>query len=109
MNAPAPRPQGRLRSWAVAVSLASVALAATAAPAAALPASFWGIMAQAEQTPAQLQRLHRGGAESIRLPIPWSAVQPVEGGALNWTGTDAFIAKASNAGLRVLPFLYGAP
>lgn len=109
MNARAGRPHGRIRAWAFALFTAAAALAATAAPASALPSSFWGVMAQAEQSPAQFQRLKRGGADSIRLPIPWSAIQPAEGGPLSWTGTDAFVVKATNAGLRVLPFLYGAP
>ncbi len=39
----------------------------------------------------------------------WSAVQPKRHGGVDWTGTDAAVEAAANAGLRVLPFLYGTP
>src|SRR5262249_9850595 len=91
-------------------SAASVlGLAAFAAPAMALPHDFWGVVPQAPPTPEQSQRLARGGVEGIRLPIAWSAVQPVARGAFNWSGVDAEINGASAANLDVLPFLAGAP
>ena len=50
-----------------------------------------------------------GGISTVRLAVPWSSVQPTEDGGYDWTGTDAAIDIASQAGLRVLPFVYSTP
>jgi hypothetical protein len=77
--------------------------------ALAVPANFWGVSPQAPPTVEQLQRLQRGGVDSIRIGIPWSAVQPNEGGTPNWSAVDSLVAGAAQAGLNVLPFVYEAP
>lgn len=99
----------KLRASIAMGTAAALALAVLAAPAMALPRDFWGVVPQATPTPEQFQRLHRGGVESIRLPIAWSAVQPVAGGRFEWSGVDAQVRGAAAAGLDVLPFLAGAP
>ena len=61
-------------------------------------------------TEEQFQRLKRGGVDSVRIPIDWGAVQPTRGGAFDWAGIDALVAKARRRpGIEVLPFLNGAP
>ena len=57
----------------------------------------------------QLQRLKRGGVNSIRIPVVWPAVQQVKNGPINWSGVDAQVENASHAGISVLPFLSGVP
>jgi hypothetical protein len=64
---------------------------------------------QATPSQEQFQRLKLGGVQSVRIPIIWGALQPNRGEALDWTGIDALVENAATAGLRVLPFLSGAP
>jgi hypothetical protein len=97
-----------LRAWTLALALtAFVAIFASAAQA--LPAGFWGVVPQSNLSTEQFQRLSRGGVESVRIPIGWSSVQPNKGGSFDWSGFDSQIEEAAKAGIKVLPFLTGAP
>jgi hypothetical protein len=100
---------GKLRAWIATTAVSVLGLAAFASSAVALPGDFWGVVPQATPTPEQFQRLQRGGVESIRIPIAWSAVQPLPGGSYDWSGVDAQMRGAAAANLDVLPFLAGAP
>jgi hypothetical protein len=55
-----------------------------------------------------MERLKRGGVDTIRLPINWGGVETIPG-VFEWTSTDRLIENASRAGIEVLPFLNGAP
>jgi polysaccharide biosynthesis protein PslG len=92
-----------------ALAIAALGLGASASSAAALPADFWGVVPQAYPNPEQFQRLDRGGVESVRASIEWSAVQPRAGGPFNWSAVDSIVKGAAVAHLDVLPFLAGAP
>jgi hypothetical protein len=92
---------------ALVVALLGVGLLAPAAQA--VPANFWGVVSQSNLSTEQFERLKRGGVDSIRVPVPWDGVEPVQGGTPNWGGVDAFVKGAASAGIEVLPFLYGAP
>jgi hypothetical protein len=100
---------GKARAWTAVLAAAMLGLAVFASAAQAIPATFWGVVPQATPSAEQFQRLKRGGVDSVRIPIDWGAVQPVRGGALNWSATDGVVAQAATAGLDVLPFLNGAP
>jgi hypothetical protein len=100
---------GKLRAWIAALAVSAVAVGVFAAPAMAVPAKFWGVVPQATPTPEQFQRLKRGGVDSIRTPIGWSAVQATPGAPIDWSGVDGVVRGATLAGLEVLPFLTGAP
>ncbi len=99
------------RSRSLCACVVAVALLAGvfASSAAALPAKFWGVVPQAAPTAEQLQRLKRGGVDSIRLPVSWAAAQPSQGGAFQWVGPDEIVGRAASAGIDVFPFLFGAP
>src|SRR6478672_12389839 len=100
---------GRFRA-ALAGSVLAVALSLLGtATAAAVPATFWGVDPQSAPTAEQDQRLARGGVDSIRIPILWSAVQPSKGGALDWSTIDGVIGNAASAEIEVLPFFFDAP
>lgn len=103
------RTRGRLSApaWIVAVALA-IGGGAAAAPALAEPATFWGIDPQLSPSLEQLQRARRGGVDTIRVPVPWSAVEP-SSGTQGWGGVDALVGHAASAGLDILPFVYDAP
>lgn len=98
-----------VRAWTAVLAVAMLGMALFASAAQAVPATFWGVVPQAIPSQEQFQRLRRGGVDSTRVAIDWGGVQPVRGGALNWSATDSIVAKAANAGIEVLPFLNGAP
>ncbi|MGH2974264.1 MAG: hypothetical protein ACRDLL_05260 [Solirubrobacterales bacterium] len=64
---------------------------------------------QATPSAEEFQRLARGGVESVRIPVSWSSVQPAKGGAPVFSSVDPLVAGAAQAGIDVLPFVYGAP
>jgi hypothetical protein len=97
-----------LRAWTLALAVTTF-FALSASAAQALPAGFWGVVPQNGPTSEQFQRLGRGGVESIRIPIGWASVQPMQGGGFDWSGFDNQIEEAAKAGIKVLPFLSGAP
>jgi hypothetical protein len=95
---------------ACSAAFAAMAIFAICASAAhALPAGFWGVVPQHGLNAEQFQRLSRGGVESIRIPVGWGSVQPVKNGQFDWTGFDNQVEEAAKAGIKVLPFLSGAP
>jgi polysaccharide biosynthesis protein PslG len=96
-----------LRAWTLALAL-TVFFAASASAAQALPAGFWGADPQSGLTNEQFQRLGRGGVETVRIPVNWAAVQP-SSGQFDWSGFDDQVGKAAEAGIKVLPFITGAP
>jgi len=97
-----------LRAWTSAMAI-MVLFAAFASSAQALPAGFWGVVPQTNLSAEKFQRLGRGGVESLRIPIGWAAVQPSPGATYDWSGFDNQIEEAAKAGIKVLPFLTGAP
>ena len=99
----------RVRAFGAALLATAALLAAGAASAQAVPAKFWGVVPQATPTFEHLQRLKRGGVDSIRIPIFWATVQPVQGGVFEWSSVDAIVANAAASGVEVLPYLFGAP
>jgi Glycosyl hydrolase catalytic core len=101
-------PPRRVRLWLAALAVAAFT-ALAAAPAHAVPGTFWGMVPQATPSLEQLQRLKAGGVDSIRLPISWGSVQPVQGGILDWSSSDAYVAAVVAAGLEPFPFLSTAP
>jgi polysaccharide biosynthesis protein PslG len=102
-------PPRRVRVWVVALALAAISALAVAPSALAVPGSFWGVVPQVQPSPEELQRLKRGGVDSIRVPISWASIQPTQGGAYDWKSTDAYVAAAGVAGIEVFPFLSTAP
>lgn len=92
---------------ALTATLAAMAIFASAAQA--LPAGFWGVVPQSHLTAEKFQRLGNGGVESIRIPVGWGSIQSSRGGAFDWSGFDHQVEEAAKAGIKVLPFLSGAP
>jgi hypothetical protein len=86
-----------------------LAVAAFAPVAQALPGKFWGVVPQATPTLEHLQRLKRGGVDSMRIAIPWNSVQPARNGVMDWSAVDRQLESAVLAGIEVLPNLSGVP
>jgi hypothetical protein len=93
----------------ILIALLVALLAPGAAASAALPASFWGVVANQAPSSEEARVLGEGGVESLRLPIDWAAVQGSQGAAPAWGTVDPTVRAAAEAGLTVLPFLTGAP
>ncbi|HEX5989494.1 MAG TPA: hypothetical protein VFY75_04695 [Solirubrobacterales bacterium] len=97
-----------LRAWTLALTLMAT-FAVFAASAQALPAGFWGVVPQSHLDAEKVQRLSRGGVESMRIPLAWAGVQPSNESSLDWSGFDNQVEEAAKAGIKILPFLTGAP
>ncbi|HET9198011.1 MAG TPA: glycosyl hydrolase [Solirubrobacterales bacterium] len=108
MSKPSEYTKTIVRAW-TALAAVAVAFAISASAAQALPAGFWGVVPQSSLNTEQFQRLGNGGVESIRIPVGWGSVQPVQGGQFDWSGFDHQVEEAAKAGIKVLPFLSGAP
>ena len=102
-------PPRRARLLLATFAVAAVGLLGSATSALALPANFWGVVPQLPPSTEILQRMHRGGVDSIRVPVSWGSVQPTRNGPLNWSDADTLIGAAAGARLNVLPFLSSAP
>jgi polysaccharide biosynthesis protein PslG len=102
---------GRLRL--VLCGLASVAalLFAGSAPAAAHPATppraFFGVVPQRPLTAPDFDRM-RGVVGTLRIPVFWPQVEP-RAGEFDFAELDRTVSGAAEAGVRVLPFVYGTP
>ena len=84
-----------------------MALAPTGAQA--LPTSFFGVAPQTALSDTDAQYMRAGRIGSVRLPVPWEAIQPTANGGYDWVGMDQAVAVAARGGLTVLPFFYGTP
>ncbi len=102
-------PPRRARVLLATFAVATLVFLGVASSAAALPAHFWGVVPQIPPSAEELQRLKRGGVDSIRVPVSWGSVQPEKGGAWDWSDADVLIGAAAAARLNVLPFLSTAP
>jgi hypothetical protein len=83
--------------------------AGSAKPVPSGPSGFFGIAPQTPLTIEDARYMKAGGIESIRVSMPWSAVEPTRKGGYDWRGIDPTISIAARAGLKILPFVYSAP
>jgi hypothetical protein len=84
-------------------------VAAVPTPAQAVPKTFFGIAPQTGMTDTDVAYMRAGRIGSVRLPVPWNAVQPTAAGGYNWAPLDQAVAVAARGGLTTLPVLYGTP
>ncbi len=103
------RPPRRARLWLASFAVAMLGVLAFSSAASALPANFWGVVPQVGPNAEELQRLKRGGVDSIRVPVSWGTIQPTRRGGYDWSSTDPLIAAAVKARIEVFPFLSTAP
>ena len=121
------RPRRRL-ALAVVSLIALVVTAFAAAPALAVPprpfAEFYGISPATKLNASEANRIGDAGAGTLRLPFYWPSIEPeapeTDTGPLpplpgqvteskQWAMTDEQVEHAAEAGMRVLPFVYGTP
>ena len=105
------------RSWLplaalVAVTAAGVAVAVVgpgSSPKTELPDQFFGIAPQHTLTPEDVERMKEGGIETVRVPVPWSTVQPSGPDSYDWSDVDQVATVTAEEGLELLPVLYSTP
>jgi hypothetical protein len=102
---------GGRRRWVATTLLSVVAFAALAradvAPASRVPRSFFGIVPQAVPGRADLEQMSQV-AGTVRMPIYWFDVEPVEGQP-DFSQLDELVGESAEAGLRLVPYIYGTP
>jgi len=74
---------------------------------APVPPGFIGIVPQGPLTQQDYDQM-RGVVQTLRIPIFWPQVEP-QPGEYRFGQLDETIAQAAEAGVRVLPFVYGSP
>lgn len=96
---------------ACTLALLAVAVVAALPPSAfAVPRSFFGVAPQTALNSEDIDRMGRGKIGTLRIYVPWAAVDPTEGqGGYDWSGIDPIVRDATRNGVDVLPFLYGTP
>ena len=76
---------------------------------AAAPRAFYGVMAATDPDSTEIARMGTGRVGTLRINFVWSAVQPEQSSALDWSHYDAIIGAAAQQGIRVLPTVYSTP
>ena len=67
-----------------------------------------GVVPQREINGRDAELMTDAGIDSIRVLVPWSAIES-ERGSYDWTATDLLVERSADAGLTVLPFLSSEP
>ncbi len=92
--------------------LVLVAMAISPSPARAyLPPGFIGVSPQSVSSSSDFKLMREAGVTSVRLPLYWTVVQtkaPTLADA-DWSGFDREVELAAEAGIRVMPFVWGSP
>lgn len=76
-----------------------------------LPPGFIGISPQSAASAKDFALMNEAGVTSVRLPLIWSVVQqqPPNVAEADWDGLDHEVKLAAEAGIRVMPFVWGTP
>jgi len=90
----------------VAVTLGLLFMSVRGA-AAAVPPGFFGVAPQDGLTTKDYERMD-GVVGTIRVPVYWPDVEP-RPGERQFAALDDVVGRAADAGIDVLPFVYGSP
>jgi hypothetical protein len=99
----------RIRVTAVAVAAVIATFGAIGQQAHAAPRGFFGVVVSSVPSQAEFQQMAHGGAGGVRFLIYWRQVQSVNAANYDWSQVDPIVAGAAQAGLPLLPFIYGTP
>ncbi|MFN8216982.1 MAG: hypothetical protein U0R71_10335 [Solirubrobacterales bacterium] len=92
--------------------LLAAALALSPARAAAyLPPGFLGVSPQSAATAKDMTLMRKAGIRSLRISLNWPAIEPdnPEYFLSDWSGFDREVGMAAEAGIEVLPTVWGSP
>ncbi len=95
----------------ISAIVALIALQPANAGAQSVPQGFIGISPQNPANEWDYRLMERAGIESVRLPMAWFSIQESNPAFAepNWSGFDRAVRLAAEHGIRVFPFLWGAP
>jgi polysaccharide biosynthesis protein PslG len=85
-----------------------VVAAAPAGAGASVPDRFYGVVAQGPVQAGDYALMAQGGADVLRFPLEWAAVETAPG-AYDWSGVDALVQGAAAQGIEPLPFVWATP
>jgi hypothetical protein len=76
-----------------------------------LPPGFIGVSPQSAANSADFKLMEEADVTSVRLPLYWTVVQPKAPTVADadWSGFDREVELAAEAGIRVMPFVWGSP
>ena len=97
----------RARGRILAVA-ATLALFGVSADASLAGGPTPGVVTQTTLDARDLARMARGGVETLRLPFPWSGVEPAPG-SFYFDYFDGLARAAAVNGIELLPIVYGSP
>ena len=83
--------------------------ASSAAAAKRAPKSFYGVVAAAGPSEAEMGRLGQGRVGTLRIVLNWGEVQAGGPSSFDWSRYDSIIGEAAEQGITVFPTVYGSP
>jgi hypothetical protein len=89
--------------------LLTIACLLAPAAAQAAPPGFFGIVPQTPLDGEDFARMQAGGVETVRIPVPWSAIQRSPRSDYEWSGLDAAMIDAARHRIGILPVLGTSP
>ena len=100
----------RLAGALVVASLIAVSAPhARAVPSPAeIPAVFYGMLPQLERPQEDYFEMKRGGVDTVRFPIPWSAVEQ-HPGQYDFSLIDRYVERVARARMQIFPVLNATP
>ena len=101
--------KNRIRFTVVLGAILAVALVSASA-SASTGKGFYGVVPQTFLKPSDYRKMHRAGVGTLRLWLPWSAVDPAPPvGDYDFSAFDQAVGAAAKQRIRVLPFVWGSP
>jgi polysaccharide biosynthesis protein PslG len=96
-----------------AVAIVAIVLATSSGSSSEpeeVPPSFYGVVSQTPLEADDFERMGEGRVGTLRILLPWSAVDPTPAGDdFDFSSVDPIVLAAAEQGIRVLPVLYGTP
>jgi hypothetical protein len=89
--------------------LLTIAFLLAPAAAEAVPRGFFGIVPQTQLDGEDFSRMRAGGVETVRIPVPWAAIQRSARSDYEWSGLDAAMVDAARNRIGILPVLGTSP
>ena len=104
------RPRPRVLALGLAIAACAGALLLAPAMASAAPDPVYGLVTQDGELPSaeDLELMHAGGVESMRLMAHWGTVEPSPGGR-DWSSIDTLVRETTARGIQPLLYFYGPP
>ncbi|HEV7616094.1 MAG TPA: hypothetical protein VGO36_07670 [Solirubrobacterales bacterium] len=98
------------RKITLILALASMAISPAAAQAY-LPPGFIGVSPQSAASATDFKLMREAGVDSVRLPLYWTVIQAKAPTVAepDWSGYDREVGLAAEAGIRIMPFVWGSP